>query len=345
MTASAERFKRLIRAHGPIPVAQYMAESNALYYASRDPLGAGGDFVTAPEISQMFGELIGLWCADLWHRAGAPPGMGWAELGPGRGTLAADALRAMAAQGFRPDVHLVESSPALRRAQARAVPAARFHENIDTLCDAPLFIVANEFFDALAVRQLIRTPAGWRERMVGLDGEELAFMAGNTPMDAAVPPLLQDSEPGTIIETSPATAAIWRDLADRVRQRGGALLAIDYGYLEPRPGSTLQAVRAHRKIGVFDAPGDMDLTAHVDFATLGDIAREAGCTVHAATQGEWLRALGLDVRAAQLSRQSPAAAEAVADARRRLTDADEMGALFKVMAIQGADWPSPAGFA
>jgi len=180
-----------------------MGESNAHYYATRDPLGApnaagGGDFVTAPEISQMFGELVGLWLADIWTRAGTPENAIYCELGPGRGTLAVDALRSMARFGFTPQVHFVEGSPTLRALQAKAVPGAQFHDDVSTLPeDSPLLLVANEFFDALPVRQLVRTDAGWRERMVGLDGEErFVFVAGDQPMDSAVPANLADAQTG-----------------------------------------------------------------------------------------------------------------------------------------------------
>lgn len=343
MSAATERFKRLIRTHGPIPVAQYMAESNALYYASRDPLGAGGDFVTAPEISQMFGEMIGLWGADLWRRAGALAPLAYVELGPGRGTLAADALRAMAAHRLQPQVHLVEGSPALREEQARRLPHGRFHEDIGTLPrDIPLLVVANEFFDALPVRQILCTADGWRERMVGLTDGALAFVAGTSPMDAAVPERWRNSPVGTILETSPASAAIMRELVSTIARQGGALLAIDYGHLAPRTGSTLQAVQAHRKIGVFDAPGEADLTAHVDFSVMAELAHDAGCTAYAATQGNWLEALGIGQRAARLG-QGAAAGE-VAIAHRRLTHPDEMGTLFKVFAAVAPGWPEPAGF-
>jgi len=162
-----ERLRRRIADHGPMPVADYMAEANAHYYATRDPFGAAGDFVTAPEISQMFGELVGIWLADLWQRAGRPEAAHYVELGPGRGTLAVDALRAMQAAGLAPDIHMVETSPVLRSAQAERLPAASWHDDLSTLPEAgPLLVVANEFFDALPIRQLIATGEGWRERLV-----------------------------------------------------------------------------------------------------------------------------------------------------------------------------------
>ncbi len=328
-----------------------MGESNAHYYAARDPLGApredgGGDFTTAPEISQMFGELVGLWLADIWTRAGAPPDPLYAEPGPGRGTLATDALRSMARFGCTPDVHFVEGSPALRAIQADAVPGAAFHDDLTTLPeDRPLLLVANEFFDALPVRQLVRTAQGWRERMVGLaeDGA-FRFVAGDQVMDSAVPPAFADAAPGTIIETCPAAAAVMGEIARRLVAQGGVALVIDYGHLQPRTGSSLQAVARHQKVDPLGHPGTADLTAHVDFAALADAGKTAGVRMlGTATQGEWLTALGIDARAAALSKGAPERGEEIEAARNRLVSPDQMGELFKVTAFAGADWPEGAG--
>lgn len=346
-TPLAERFRRLITATGPISVAHFMGEANARYYASRDPIGAGGDFVTAPEISQMFGELIGLWLADIWHRAGAPGLVHFVELGPGRGTLARDALRAMARAGLSPQVHFVEGSPALRRIQAKGVPGVVFHDDLSSLPDdAPLLLVGNEFLDALPVRQLVRTGGGWRERMVAVDDEgAFVFVAGPLPMEGAVPEDRRDAAEGTIIEACPAAVAVVSEVALRLARQGGAALFIDYGYSQVRPGSTLQAVRDHRKVDPFAYPGEADLTALVDFATLRDVAEaHGGRCLGLATQGEWLRALGIDARAEVLSRAAPDRAEDIARANERLTAADQMGELFKVMGLAAPDWPTGAGF-
>ena len=340
----AATFRRLIERHGPMPVSRYMGESNARYYTSRDPLGAGGDFTTAPEISQMFGEMVGLWLADLWSRSGRPDAV-YAELGPGRGTLARDALRAMASQGLLPPVHLVEGSATLRDQQAGVLAGAQFHDGIDTLPDdRPLYIVANEFLDALPIRQLVMTGKGWRERMVALDGDAFVFAAGPNPMDDAVPEDRRAQPVGTVIETCPGAAATIEGIARRIDVQGGAALFIDYGYLTPQTGETLQAVRAHAKVGVFDAPGEMDLTAHVDFAELAQIARREGLAVDTATQGAWLDAMGLGLRASALSERSPGHAADIAHAYQRLTGTAEMGALFKVMAITPRQAPRGAGF-
>ena len=341
----ADSFRRLIASFGPIPVARFMGENNAHYYATRDPLGTTGDFTTAPEISQMFGELAGLWLAELWVRAGRPEGAIYAELGPGRGTLAKDALRAMAGTGLRPEVHLVEGSPALRAIQAQALPGVLFHDDAAGLPeDRPLLIVGNEFLDALPVRQLVHSHIGWRERMIDFDGEALAFVAGPQPMDAALPAALGDSPVGTIVEANPGAAAVVAEIAQRLVRQGGVALFIDYGHLEPRTGSTLQAVRAHRKVDPLEHPGDADLTAHVDFAALSAIALAAGCRVQATNQGAWLTAMGISLRAEALARAVPEKAEEFAAARDRLIAPDQMGELFKVVAITAPDWPAGAAF-
>ena len=339
-------FRRLIRNTGPISLAQFMGESNARYYAGRDPLGSEGDFVTAPEISQMFGELIGLWLADMWLRAGRAEPVLYVELGPGRGTLAKDALRAGKRYGFEPEVHLVEASHTLRKVQEDAVPGAVWHADLSTVPqDAPMLLVANEFLDALPVRQLVRAAEGWRERMVGLEGEDFVFVAGRQPMDEAVPREWRDAAQGTLLETSPACAAVTYEIAGRLAEQGGAALVIDYGSTELRAGSTLQAVRAHRKVDPFAAPGEADLTAHVDFATLARIAEARGVKhLGTTTQGRWLRALGIDARAQGLAARAPHYAAEVETARHRLVADDQMGQLFKVMALAAPGWPDGVGF-
>lgn len=339
-------FARLIRATGPISVAHFMAESNARYYSTRDPLGAGGDFITAPEVSQMFGEMIGLWLADLWIRAGRPGPIAYVEAGPGRGTLAQDALRAAARQGLVPDVHFVETSPALRALQRQRFPGATWHDDFATVpADRPLLVVGNEFLDALPVRQIVRMAEGWRERMIGWDaqGQRLLPVAGTRPMDAAVPPDRAAAPEGAIIETCPAAAAVTAEVAARLAAQGGAALWIDYGHAQPHDGSTLQAVRAHRKVDPFADPGEADLTALVDFAALAPVVAAAGARCDGiAGQGDFLRRLGIEARAAGLARAAPDHAPALARALHRLTGPEEMGNLFKVMAFSAAHWPVPA---
>ena len=327
-------------------IADYMAAANGHYYATRDPLGAAGDFTTAPEISQMFGEMVGIWIADLWSRAGSPA-FRYVELGPGRGTLAADALRTMARFGCTPTgVDLVETSPTLRAAQLARVPAAEHHDEVDALPgDAPLIIVANEFFDALPIHQYVRTTDGWRERMVERSEGVLTPVAGTIPADDAIPASLRREPEGTIVETTPVSAAIMQRLAFRLARQGGAMLAIDYGYAGPAAGDTLQAVKAHRFVDPFADPGEVDLTAHVDFTTLADAARSAGAVASdLATQGAWLRRLGIDARLQSLANAAPARAEELKAQRDRLVEPREMGDLFRVMAFTAPGWPTPAGF-
>ena len=323
-----------------------MAESNARYYAGRDPLGEEGDFITAPEVSQMFGELIGLWFADLWVRMGARKHIHYVELGPGRGTLAGDALRTAARYDFDPDIHFVEGSPALREIQSKAFPKAHHHHDLSTLpTDAPLMILANEFFDALPIHQLVRSANGWHERMVGLEEGELAFVAGDTPMDDIVPRSWNSATQGTMIETSPAAVAVMEEIAERLKEQGGAALIIDYGSSELRAGSTLQAVQAHEKVDVLVAPGEADLTAHVDFELLQDVAARNGADVMGLQmQGDWLLKMGLDVRLEALQRRNPGDAKKLQRQYDRLVQDGQMGALFKVMGVCGRRWPIGVGF-
>ena len=341
-----DRLARLIETNGPISVAHYMAEANAHYYGTRDPLGQAGDFTTAPEISQMFGELVGLWLADLWARAGTPDAH-YVELGPGRGTLAADALRAMRFAGLQPQVHLVETSAVLRKAQAERVPGARWHDDVGTLPeDLPLLIVANEFFDALPIRQLVATENGWRERLVVHQNGRFAPVPGPRVGSEAIPARLRAAPPGTVIETSPASAAVVQQLAQLIARSGGAALIVDYGHAQTVAGETLQAVAAHAFADPWSDPGERDLTAHVDFEALGEAARREGVRVMGpVTQGEWLRAMGIELRATALAKAAPQRAEEIGGALERLTAADQMGTLFKVMALVAQGWPEPAGFA
>jgi SAM-dependent MidA family methyltransferase len=346
-----EALSRTIERAGPISIAAFMAQANAHYYATRDPLGApngarGGDFVTAPEVSQMFGEMIGLWCADLAMRAAESDDFAYVELGPGRGTLAVDAMRSMAQFGLAPDIHLVETSPVLKRAQAERLPAARFHETIATLPDdRPLIIVANEFFDALPVAQFISTAAGWRERVVGRHKDRLIAMPGADPADEAVPETLRRQPPGMIVEHCPDAVAIAADLATRIAAQGGALLVIDYGYQGPKVGDTLQSVRRHKIADPFDDPGEQDLTAHVDFAALAAPANDRGLRIAGPVeQGKFLHTLGLGHRAEALRRTNPARDTEIITQYHRLTDPYEMGSLFKAMALTAPDWPTPEGF-
>lgn len=323
MTPLARALAERIRGEGPLSVEAYMEACNTYYYATRDPLGAAGDFTTAPEISQMFGELVGAALADVWARAGKPADAVYAELGPGRGTLANDALRVMRRAGFAGEVHLIETSPALREAQAKLLPEAIFHDDIGSLPEAPLLLVANEFFDALPVRQFVEG----RERHVVLAGGGFAF-----------------DRDGAIVERSPAREEAVEQLGRHLAAYGGTAIIIDYGHAAGEQGDTLQAVRGHKFSYVLDHPGEQDLTAHVDFAALAEAARRGGAVAsRVASQGTWLETLGIGARAMALAAKNPADTESIAAARRRLCDEGEMGRLFKVMALTGKDWPEVAG--
>lgn len=339
-------FRRLINSTGPISVAHYMAEANAHYYSRADPLGVGGDFITAPEISQMFGEIIGLWLADQWQRAGKPDPCHYVEFGPGRATLASDALRVAQQFGLHPQVHLIEGSSHLRHMQQARLAQAIWHDGLDSVPrDGPLLVVANEFLDALPVRQSVMTEQGWRERVVAHDGDRFIPVAGARPMDGAVPAALADSPPGTILETCPAASGIAFEIAVRLKAQGGTALFIDYGYTAPQTGSTVQAVRAHHKVDPFTDPGLADLTALVDFAQLKQIALagDVDC-LGPVEQGSWLMALGISQRAVALARTDPSQSQALMDALDRLVSPDQMGRLFKVLAYRSPGWPVGEGF-
>jgi NADH dehydrogenase [ubiquinone] 1 alpha subcomplex assembly factor 7 len=337
-----------IEASGPISIADYMRAANAEYYGQGDPFGVDGDFVTAPEISQMFGELVGMWLTDIWMRQNRPSNCHYVELGPGRGTLAADALRSMGQFDFSPTIHFVETSESLRAAQASKVPTAKFHDDMSTLpTDAPLLVVANEFFDALPVQQYVLTHAGWRERVVVRDRlARFAAMPGSSAMDEAVPQQFRSSPVGSIFENSPDASGAMYEISRRVAAQGGTILVIDYGYVQPGLGSTLQALKAHEFVDPFVDPGSCDLTAHVNFFELAKMAHACELSIVGPTaQGAWLSALGIYQRAAALTANAPERAEEIEAARDRLIKAEAMGSLFKVMAAFAPEWPVPEGFA
>lgn len=361
MTALGEHIKQLIRADGPISVAEFMrivlTARDDSYYQSRDPFGAKGDFVTAPEISQIFGELIGLWCVDIWQQLGAPAHVTLVELGPGRGTLMKDALRAarvVPAFVKAVSVVMVEVSAVLKRLQQEAlhvseVPVHWLDRFDDLDVNGPVIVVANEFFDALPIRQWLRGALGWSERVVGIDGAgALAFGAAAGPMnEALVPPALRGASLGSIVEVSPARAAVARLVGERVALNGGAALAIDYGFEGPSVGDTLQAVRGHAFADVLGEPGEADLTSHVDFTALGQAFAEGGVRVSAVVeQGAFLKRLGGAARVAALKRSAtPAQRSQIDEAYDRLTGANAMGSLFKVLTAYSPATLQPAGFA
>ena len=343
MTPLEADLRRIIATDGPIPVDRYMelclSHPKHGYYVTRDPFGARGDFVTAPEVSQMFGELIGAWAATVWQQMGAPNVVRLIELGPGRGTLMADALRAAKAL---PDfyralsVHLVEISPILRELQEKAMADAgvpvTWHYGIEEIPDGPAIAIANEFVDALPISQFVKDSDGWHIRMLGIADEKLAFVAAPDPMlgHAAGSDTTPD---GTILERRydrPISL-----LARRIARQGGAALIIDYGHGESAFGDTLQAVRGHQFTDPLAHPGEADLTAQVDFAAIAGWAERQGAATHGPVpQGEFLRRLGIEARATRLkSNATPQQAAEIDSALTRLTAPEQMGELFKVLAI------------
>lgn len=352
MTPVEAELRARIAARGPVGIDEFMAVALGHpahgYYVTRDPLGAAGDFITASEISQMFGELVGAWLAQVWFDAGAPARFVLAELGPGRGTLMADALRALrAAPGFldAADLWLVETSPVLRAGQAASLGAfsPRWAERVEDLPPGPLLVIANEFFDALPVRQFRRADPGWQERRVGVSGDRLAFGYGPVRVDADLDarfPLLPD---GVTVEVGALGETVASRLGARIAAGDGAALIIDYGAWDGT-GDTLQAARAHAPADPLDAPGAADLTAHVRFRALAEAAAPARAFGPVA-QGDWLHGLGIAARAQRLARgRARAAAEAIDGQLRRLTHPSEMGTLFRVMALLPPGAAPPPGF-
>lgn len=347
-TPLARKLKARIGVEGPISVAAFMAACLADpehgYYMTAEPFGAAGDFITAPEVSQLFGELVGGWMVHLWRQAGSPDAFRLAEIGPGRGTLMADILRvARLDPGFlaAARLHLVETSERLRKIQAETLRDAplqpAFAARLDDVpADAPLFLVANEFFDALPIRQHVASPEGWRERMVGLDDKgEFRFGLGPVSLAPADLPAWAKGAPlGSILETQPFANAIAETLGARLAATGGGALIIDYGYEKPAPGDTLQALSRHAPVPVLERPGLADLTAHVNFEALAKALKQGGASVHGPlTQGDFLLRLGLLERAGQLGAgKGPAVQARIRGEVERLAGPQAMGSLFKVLA-------------
>lgn len=343
---------RQIAVDGPMSLADYM-QSCLLhpefgYYATRDPLGAAGDFITAPEISQMFGELMGLCLAQAWMDQGGGPCV-LAELGPGRGTLMADMLRATrAVPGFAPEVHLVEASPALRAVQRATLKGVDvvWHDDVAGLPETPLLLVANEFFDALPIRQFIRQGRGWAEKRVGAEGDALVFgLSEPVPMEALAH-RLPDTKDGDVVEICPSAAPVMAELSKRIARHGGAGVIVDYGDWASL-GDTFQAVQAHAPCDPLATPGEADLTAHVDFKALADASACPASKM--TTQAALLFALGIGPRAQKLAEKLDDAGDQAAldhhlAAYRRLTEPTEMGTLFKALALYPNGAAPPPGF-
>jgi SAM-dependent MidA family methyltransferase len=352
--------RQLIKASGPMPVWRYMelclTHPQFGYYVSRDPLGREGDFTTAPEVSQMFGELLGLWAASVWKAIGSPPLLRLIELGPGRGTMMSDALRALRVlpplyQSL--SVHLVEINPVLRDKQKSMLTGVRniaWHDSIDDVPDGPAVILANEYFDVLPIHQMVRLETGWHERTVEIapDGR-LVFGSAAEPtqrFEVLLPPLIRAAPVGAVFEWRP-DAEIMK-IASRVRNQDGAALIIDYGHLRSDAGDTFQAIARHSFTDPLKHPGQADVTAHVDFQALASAAEGLGARVHGpVTQGDFLRRLGIETRALTLmAKASHEVSEDISGALKRLIGGGRggMGSLFKVLALTEPRLTSLAGF-
>jgi SAM-dependent MidA family methyltransferase len=348
MKPLSERITDLIRATGPLPVNQYMAlclfDPESGYYTSREPFGRGGDFITAPEVSQMFGELVAVWLRAAWDNCRRPLPVIFAEIGPGRGTLMKDILRTLSKLDPKlagdAEFAMVETSERLAKIQKQALEGAKaritWHATVDTLPESPLFIVGNELFDAIPIRQFIKSAGGWRERAVGLDDAgRLTFVAAaGAPDPAMLPPGAGNAPEGAVFELAPARAALMETIAARVARHGGAGLFTDYGYIAPAIGDTLQAIKAHRYEDVLANPGKADLTAHVDFSALSEVAHRHGLAAHLIDQGDFLLGMGLLERAGRLGAGAgEATRERLQGEVERLAGPAGMGTLFKVLAI------------
>ncbi|MCJ8519343.1 SAM-dependent MidA family methyltransferase [Pseudorhizobium tarimense] len=350
-TPLAQKIKALIRATGPISVTDYfsmcLADPEHGYYRTREPFGTAGDFITAPEISQLFGEMVGIFMVHAWQRHGSPTNVQLVEIGPGRGTMMADMLRVIArlapSMNESMTIHLVETSERLRGIQRVTLEShstrVRWHESFEKIPDGFTLIAANELFDAIPIRQFVKTPTGFRERMVGLDAADgLVFTAGVATLDPQVLPSPAASVPdGTIFELAPARQAVMLALCERLRRFGGTALLIDYGHMVSGFGDTLQAVRAHDFDPPLAHPGEADLTSHVDFEDLAKVAVGAGLHLNGGLrQGEFLYGLGLAERASALARgKEPGEKKLITAAVDRLAGegAGKMGELFKTMAV------------
>lgn len=344
-----EKIVRLIEVNGPLSIADYMAlclfDPEHGYYTTREPFGTSGDFITAPEISQMFGELVAVWLLTAWRAIGRPLPVTLAEIGPGRGTLMKDMLRTLGRLDSefvgKALIAMIEASPRLVTVQKATLGeragALEWHTSIDSLADGPLLIVGNELFDAIPIRQYVKAGGGrWMERAVGFDDAgDLVFAAKpGAPDPSLLPPDAAAAAEGSIVEIAPVRSALMEQIAARIAQNGGAALFFDYGYSKPATGDTLQALSSHTYADPLAEPGKADLTAHVDFSALADIAKTYGLDAHLLTQGDFLLGMGLLERAGQLGahagQQTRKRLQGEVD---RLAGSDGMGTLFKALAV------------
>lgn len=338
-----DTIKDEITAKGPMRVDRFMGIASAHYYGSRDPFGVDGDFTTAPEISQLFGEMIGIWIADTWIKLGMPADFILLECGPGRGTLMSDILRTgKNIPGFHDAVklHLLEISPILKTKQAETLrnQKATWHEDLQSVPDnAPIIVIANEFFDALPIRQAIFQNKKWHERVLDKD------LNWNTK---AITPQWDDLEPkeGDIFEFSPIREEFMTNLAKRIKTQSGTALIIDYGHEDQNMGNTIQTVSNHRHTNILDNIGNQDITSHVDFQSLTQICKSTDIKQNITTQGNFLNQMGIETRAQSLADKNPNHANDIAKALRRLTHMREMGTLFKVMGVHHGCHDPIAGF-
>jgi NADH dehydrogenase [ubiquinone] 1 alpha subcomplex assembly factor 7 len=359
-TSVAKRIHALIGKKGSIGIDDYMRlalagdEQGGGYYATRDPLGAAGDFVTAPEVSQIFGEIIGAWCAHMWDVMGRPNPFLLVEPGPGRGTLMADMLRAARLMpGFldAARIHLIETSPALRARQREKLAGLSaeitWHDDFGALPEVPMLLVANEFFDALPVRQYQRAGGAWHGRRIGIgDDGALAYVLAEEAAPAdTIPPALPDAKDGAIFEASPEREAAAAEIGARLVRNGGAALIVDYGFSGPAIGDTFQAVKTHKFADPLAEPGEADLTSHVDFTALCQAATKTGAKAFGPlTQAAFLSELGIAMRAAQLRQARPDKAGEIDLALARLISPDQMGSLFKVTCLTSPGLAPPPPF-
>tara|TARA_Y100001936_G_scaffold253227_1_gene316607 strand:- start:1815 stop:2924 length:1110 start_codon:yes stop_codon:yes gene_type:complete len=360
LTPLETKIRKRINASGPLPVSEFMnmalCDPELGYYKTRNPIGGEGDFITSPEISQVFGEIIGLWCAVMWQASGSATDVKLVELGPGRGTLMSDMLRAIhaTAPDFASaiDVHLVETSPVLRGLQEEALKEHKvtWHENVESIPGGKILVVANEFFDALPIDQFVKTEDGWQERCVSLSPNDdtltFATMPMRHPNDADFPSEIVAAPVNSVFEENVVGKEITGSLAGRIAQDGIAALILDYGHNQHGLGDTLQAMKSHQFHNPLAEIGEIDLTAHVDFAALDAASTEQGCIVHGPIfQGDFLSSLGIEQRAEILSANaSVKQANLLTDGCRRLIASDGMGTLFKAMALTPKDSVIPAGF-